>query len=156
MEAVIKKIVLKRFRSIPAAVIDFDNPTFLVGKNGSGKSNVVGAFSFLSEAMASPLQAVFDRRGGITAVRNKSAGRGYPPNLGIAVVLGAVNGTMKEGRYAFEIKALPNYGFEVIREQCWVKDASDRVVSFERNRRSFRSNIAGLDPALEPASLCLP
>ena len=38
---------LKGFRSLSSAVLKFDNPTFLVGQNGAGKSNIVDAFSFL-------------------------------------------------------------------------------------------------------------
>lgn len=80
MEPVIRRLILKRFRSIPTEMVDFDNPTFLVGANGSGKSNFVDAFSFLSESMSAPLQAVFDTRGGISSVRNRTSGRSYPPN----------------------------------------------------------------------------
>ena len=68
MEPILRSLILKRFRSIPAETVPFGNPTFLVGQNGSGKSNFVDAFAFLAEAMASPLQAVFDRRGGISTV----------------------------------------------------------------------------------------
>ena len=67
MEPTIKQLILKRYRSIPSERIIFDNPTIFVGRNGSGKSNLVSVFSFLAEAMALPLQAVFDRAGGISA-----------------------------------------------------------------------------------------
>ena len=77
MNPVVKQLILKRFRSIPSEV-EFDNPTFLVGQNGAGKSNFVQAFSFLADAMASPLQAVFDKQGGIAGVRNRSV-RTKPP-----------------------------------------------------------------------------
>ena len=53
----VRSLILKRFRSIPSERIEFDNPTFLVGRNGSGKSNLVDAFSFLADSMAVPLQA---------------------------------------------------------------------------------------------------
>ena len=46
------------FRSVYWQEVDLDNPTFVVGQNGSGKSNFADAFAFLSEAMSSPLQAV--------------------------------------------------------------------------------------------------
>ena len=114
----IRRLILKRFRSVPAEAVDLSNPTFLVGKNGAGKSNVVDAFAFLSECMALPLQAVFDKRGGISIVRHRSGSRSYPPNLGIGVEFQFSNGTPISGHYAFEIKALPNYGFQVVREQC--------------------------------------
>src|SRR5437667_5395094 len=114
LKPVIRRLILKRFRSIPSEQVEFDNPTFLVGVNGSGKSNFVDAFAFLAEAMASPLQAVFDRRGGISSVRNRTSGRSYPPNLGLGVTLGRLNGDIKRGRFAFESRALKNYGFEVV------------------------------------------
>jgi predicted ATPase len=155
MQPIIRKLVLKRFRSIPAASIDFDNPTILVGRNGSGKSNLVSAFSFLAESMGSPLQAVFDRAGGISAVRNRSSGQSYPPNLGMRLDLAHVNGDERFGFYAFEVKALKNYGFSVVREQCSIGNGSSRAW-FDRTDGQFRSNVEGLKPALDPAALGLP
>lgn len=62
MDLAIRRLILKRFRSIPAEKLELDNPTFLVGRNGSGKSNLVDAFAFLAESMAAPLQAVRQAR----------------------------------------------------------------------------------------------
>ncbi len=92
MGPLVQTLILKRFRSIPSESLDFDNPTFLVGRNGSGKSNLVDAFDLLAEAMSAPLQAVFDKRGGISVVRNRPGGSTYPPNLGLGVVFGRING----------------------------------------------------------------
>jgi len=156
MEPVIKELVLKRFRSIPSERITFDNPTIFVGRNGSGKSNLVSVFSFLAEAMASPLQAVFDKAGGISAVRNRSSGKSYPPNLGLRVDFGRMNGKPGSGFYAFEVKALPNYGFSVVREQCSVDDERGRRSWFDRVGTKFTSSVGGMRPALDPASLSLP
>jgi predicted ATPase len=156
MEPTIKQLILKRYRSIPAECITFGNPTIFVGRNGSGKSNLVSVFSFLAEAMAAPLQAVFDRSGGISNVRNRSSGQGYPPNFGLRVDFGSVNGRIKDGSYAFEIKALPNYAFEVVREQCSVTDEKDSRSWFDRVGTKFTSNVGGLNPALDSASLSLP
>lgn len=155
MDPIVRRIVLRRFRSIPSGTVGFDNPTFLVGQNGSGKSNFVDAFSFLSDSMSLPLQAVFDKRGGISVVRNKGSARGYPANLGIGVEIGAHNG-MDGARYAFEVRALPNYGFEVLREQCIVRLATGQKHWFERSSRDFKSNLGGAHPILEPSSLGLP
>lgn len=150
----ITKIIIKRFRSFPTATLAFDNPLFVVGRNGSGKSNLADVFSFVSEAMASPLQAVFDRRGGIGAVRNRSSGQqSYPPNLGLAFEFGPVNG-IEGGRFAFEVKALPNYGYRLVREQCLIRKMNDRWW-FDRTDK-WKSNVEGLTPALEPSALALP
>ncbi len=156
LKPLVRSLILKRFRSIPSERIEFDNPTFLVGRNGSGKSNLVDAFSFLADSMAVPLQAVFDRRGGITAVRNRTSGKSYPPNLGLGVEFGNINGAGTIGRYAFEVRALPNYGFEVVREQCLVESSNKTRNWFERDKGTFRSNVRGLGPALDPAALSIP
>jgi predicted ATPase len=128
----------------------------LVGQNGSGKTNFVHSFSFLAEAMTLPLQAVFDKQGGISVVRNRTSGRSYPPNLGMAVEFGQLNGYAQGGRYAFEIRALPNYGFEVVREQCVIIGKKLERFWFDRNKKSFDTNVKGLRPSLEPSALGLP
>lgn len=101
--------------------------------------------------MASPLQAVFDKAGGISAVRNRSSGRSYPPNLGLRVDFARLNGKAAAGFYAFEVRALKNYSFSVVREQCSVGGAW-----FDRMGTSFTSNVGGMKPLLDPASLGLP
>lgn len=156
MEPAIKQLILKRYRSIPAERITFDNPTIFVGRNGSGKSNLVSVFSFLAEAMATPLQAVFDRAGGISAVRNRSSGQSYPPNFGVRVNFGSMNGRSRAGFYAFEVKALRDYGFAVVREQCSVTGEDKSRSWFDRVGTEFISNVGGMKPSLDPASLSLP
>ena len=150
----ITKIIIKRFRSFPTATLAFDNPLFVVGRNGSGKSNLSDAFSFVAEAMVSPLQAVFDRRGGIATVRNRSSVKSAPPNIGLAFELGPING-IAGGRFAFEVKALPNYGFQIVRAQCLVRKRDGSRWWFDRTD-AWRSNADGLTPALESSALALP
>jgi predicted ATPase len=153
--APITRIIIKRFRSFPTAALTFDNPLFVVGRNGSGKSNLADVFSFVSEAMASPLQAVFDRRGGIGAVRNRSSGQqSFPPNLGLAFEFGLANG-LEGGRFAFEVKALPNYGYHIVREQCLVRKTDGARWWFDR-KGTWNSNVKGLTPALGPSALAMP
>lgn len=155
MTCIVKRVIIKRFRSFPSDVIEFYNPVFLLGRNGAGKSNLVDLFSFVAEAMSSPLQAVFDRRGGISTVRNRSSGRSYPPNLGLAFELGEMNDGTKGGRFAFEIKAVPGYGFEVVREQCQVRYGDGTRWWFDR-QKTFRTNAEGLKPSVEASALSLP
>ena len=150
----ITRVIVKRFRSFPSMVLDMDNPVFVVGRNGSGKSNLSDVFAFVAEAMTSPLQAVLDRKGGIAAVRNRSSVKSAPPNMGLAFEFGSFNG-VAGGRYAFEVRALPNYGFRIIREQCLVRNKDGARWWFDR-AESWKSNADGLIPALEPTALALP
>ena len=78
-------------------------------------------FAFLGEAMISPLQAVLEHRGGLTAVANRSSARGRPSNLGLAAELRNPDPDTVQARYAFELRPLKGYSFEVVREQCVVK-----------------------------------
>lgn len=150
----IKRVIIKRFRSFPSATLDLCNPLFVVGKNGAGKSNLADVFSFVANAMSAPLQSILDGKGGIAAVRNRSSVKSAPPNMGLAFEFGPFNGT-EGGRFAFEVKALPNYGYRIVREQCLVRRANGERWWFDRGD-AWKSNADGLTPALEPTALALP
>jgi predicted ATPase len=135
-DPILSQLILKRFRSLPAEKVEFDNPTFLVGQNGSGKSNFADAFAFLAEAMASPLQAVLARRGGFSTVGHRGSARGRPSNLGLAVVLKNPDDDTSLARYGFELRPLKDYGFEVVREQCIVQRADGSRSWFDRGSSS--------------------
>ena len=152
MKPFVRQLVLKGFRSIPAARIEFDNPTILVGRNASGKSNIVSVFSFLADAMSLPLSTVFDRAGGFAAVRNRSSGGGRPPDLAMRVDF---EGRKKHGFYAFEIRADRVNIFSVLREQCVLYEGRERSW-FDRRRKRFDSNVDGLNPSIDTSSLALP
>ena len=152
MKPFIRQLVLKGFRSIPAARIEFDNPTIFVGRNASGKSNIVSAFSFLADAMRLPLSTVFDRAGGFAAVRNRSSGGGRPPNLAMRVDF---QGKRRRGFYAFEVRADRVNNFSMLREQCVLYEGKKRSW-FDRKGKRFDSNVDGLHPLIDTSSLALP
>ena len=152
MKPFIRQLVLKGFRSIPAARIEFDNPTIFVGRNASGKSNIVSAFSFLSDAMRLPLSTVFDRAGGFASVRNRSSGGGRPPDLAMRVDF---QGRRKRGFYAFEVRADRVNIFSVLKEQCVLYEGRERIW-FDRRGKRFDSNVDGLHPSIDASSLALP
>ncbi len=157
MGPIVRSLILKGFRSVSTTRVDFDNPTFLVGKNGSGKSNIVDAFAFLADAMELPLPQVFDRRGGLANIVHKAPGGKSPANLGIAVecALGELPenpagkrkkhetgwGTFVNARYAIEIRPLSDFGFEIVREQCVLNGSNGNKRWFDRKLKSFRTNV---------------
>ncbi|MXZ22395.1 MAG: AAA family ATPase [Caldilineaceae bacterium SB0665_bin_25] len=157
-EPILRTLILKRFRSLPAEVVEFDNPTFLVGQNGSGKSNFADAFAFLAEAMASPLQAVLARRGGLSTVGNRGSARGRPSNMGLSVLLQQPDTDTVEARYGFELSSVGDYGFKVLREQCIVRRTDGPSSWFDRSGpdANWSSNVGSLDPVLESNALALP
>ena len=152
----LRSLNLKGFRSLPGQVVHFENPTILVGRNGSGKSNLVDAFPLVAEAMDEPLASVLDRRGGIQAVRNRRPKGGRPPHLGIAMRMTGPEGDTSHARYAFELKARKGYGFEVFREQCVVHTEGGARHWFDRRRGRFEASVGSLRPAPKPEALALP
>ena len=158
--ATLRRMQLLGFRSISAQGVDFDNPTFFVGRNGSGKSNFADAFAFLSEAMVSPLQGVIEQRGGFAAVAHRSSARGRPTNLTLAVRLSNPDGDTTDAHYYIDLRSRKDYDFEIARERCDVIRADGSRRAFDR--RTVRgttvwdSKIDSLAPAIEPNALALP
>ena len=153
MTAMLRRLTLKRFRSLRSATVEFDNPTFLVGQNGAGKSNIVDALSLLADAMAAPFAAVMDTRGGIGAVGHRSTSRGRGADVGVRVDIEGLSG-VREAMYAFEVRPTQGYDYEVRREQCLCV-AEDGTPSWFHRADKFRSNIK-THPAPAPNALALP
>ncbi len=113
--ASVRSVVVKNFRSIRAAEIDFSELTILVGANGAGKSNVVDVFRFISDSLSLGLHAALERRGGLQAVRHRSA-KGRPRNVRIGINIAFQNGFSAE--YEFQISAQREGSYVVAEEIC--------------------------------------
>jgi predicted ATPase len=161
MEPVIRKLIIQGFRSFRSEVVDFDNPTFLVGRNGSGKSNLIDAIAFLNQAMTTPLSDLISWKGGGRVVYHGSSTlspNGEHRTFGLGVIFGAISDEIATARYAFEVAPTgakrPSY--VVRREQCIVDRRDGRRDYFERNENeSFRSNSTGLEPQLAEDTLAI-
>lgn len=112
---VIKRIVLRNFRSIGFCDVALGPLTWLVGPNGAGKSNFVDALRFVTEALTGSLDQALSDRGGITEVRRRS--KGHPTHFGMRLDFD-LGGT--PGHYAFDVGALKGRGFEVQSEECTI------------------------------------
>ena len=154
MTAMLRRLTLQRFRSLRSTTVEFDNPTFLVGQNGAGKSNIVDALSLLADAMTAPLAAALDKRGGIGAVGHRSTARGRVADMGLRVDIEGLAGA-REATYAFEVRATQGYDYEVRREQCLCVAKDGRRSWFQRDGRDFQSSTR-TQPALSPRALALP
>ena len=161
MDPVIRKLRLKGFRSIAADEIELDNPTFLVGRNGSGKTNIVAAFDFLAAAMASPLRTVIAQHGGISEVCHRLPNAQISSGLELAVEFGSLRRDLVSGSYSFEIRALPGDAFEVVREVCRTVDdeGHEEGFSWSPGQHLLKSSLPGVpegNAAFEPTTLLLP
>ena len=117
----ITRVVLKNYKSIAACDVRLGSLTFLVGRNGSGKSNFLDALRFVADALNSSLGHAIRDRGGINDVCRRS--RGHPNHFSIRLEF-VVLPEGFTGHYAFQIRKRPPGGYEVQTEECSVQNKS--------------------------------
>ncbi len=110
----ITRVILKNYKSIAACDVQLQPLTFLVGRNGSGKSNFLDSLRFVSDALNSSLEHAIRDRGGINDVRRRS--RGHPNHFSIGFAFTLPNSAT--GHYIFSIGSRPRGGYEVQSETC--------------------------------------
>jgi len=112
----LKRVVLNNYKSIKECSVKLSPLTFLVGQNGSGKSNFLDSLRLVSDSLTTSLEHAIRDRGGINEVRRRSSG--HPTHFGIRLDWSLPNGS--EGFYAFRVGAQKKRGFEVQHEECTV------------------------------------
>jgi predicted ATPase len=115
----IRRVMLKSYKSIAACDVQLCPLTFLVGPNGSGKSNFLDALRFVADALRGSLDHALRERGGVNEVRRRSGG--HPNHFGVRLEFHLRDGS--SGHYAFRVGARPQGGYEVQNEECLVERA---------------------------------
>ena len=108
------RVLLRNYKSIGLCDVRLGPITYLVGANGSGKSNFLDALHLVRDALAGSLDNALNERGGLPEVRRRSSGQ--PTNFGIRLEFVLPGGL--PGYYAFNIGALQGRGYEVQKEEC--------------------------------------
>ncbi|HEX6369543.1 MAG TPA: AAA family ATPase [Longimicrobium sp.] len=144
----IRRVVIRNYKSIAACDVELGPLTFLVGPNGSGKSNFLDALAFVGDALRNSLDHAIRFRGGLVNVLRRS----FPtvPDFGIRVEFQFPSGTY--GYLAFSVGTEAN-GFVVDHEECFVSYRFlDRVEDTHFYQVSQGSVVAS-SLAMEPAAL---
>lgn len=68
MPGKISRLKVSNFKSIESIALELDNITFLVGLNGSGKSNIVDSLAFLADCLINSIDYAIRVRGGTYSV----------------------------------------------------------------------------------------
>ena len=110
----ITRVALRNYKSIAACDVQLRPLMFLVGPNGTGKSNFLDSLQFVADALNSSLDHAIRDRGGIDDVHCRSGGR--PKHFSIRLDFILPEGST--GHYVFRIGARPRGGYEVQREEC--------------------------------------
>ncbi|HLM75204.1 MAG TPA: AAA family ATPase [Polyangiaceae bacterium] len=85
MKAHIEEIRLQNFRAFESARLALADLTFLVGRNGAGKSSILDAIELMREALTDSLPNALDRRDGLAGIKRKNAEADAP--VGLAILL---------------------------------------------------------------------
>lgn len=130
----LRRVGVRNYKSIANCVIDLSPLTFLVGRNGSGKSNFLDALRLVADGLRTSLDHALKARGGAEAVRRRSTG--HPHNFAIHLEINLNDREVAE--YGFEIGSRSKDGqkerggFFVKEERLRVLNARGQVVTHYR------------------------
>ena len=142
----ITRVSLKNYKSIAACDVQLQPLTFLVGRNGSGKSNFLDALRFVADALDSSLEHAIRDRGGINDVRRRS--RGHPNHFSIRLEFALPEGST--GHYAFRIGTRSPGGYEVQTEECRLQ--SEKLFTPEVYFRVDNGSVTDTSVKVAPAA----
>ena len=112
----LKQVTLNNYKSIKTCKVTLGPLTFLIGRNGAGKSNFMDALRLVSDSLNSSLEHALRDRGGINEVRRRSSG--HPTHFSIQLDWVLPDGS--SGEFSFRVGAKRERGFEVQHETCRV------------------------------------
>ena len=144
------RVVLRNYKSIGTCNVRLGPLTYLVGANGSGKSNFLDAMHLVRDALSGSLDNALNERGGLMEVRRRSSG--HPTNFAIRLEFILPNG--QAGFYAFNVGALAGRGYEVQTEKCFLGGIG-KGPFFHVERGVLKASSEPTFPAVTPDRLAL-
>ena len=144
------RVVLRNYKSIGYCDVRLGPLTYLVGVNGSGKSNFLDALHLVRDALNGSLDNAMNERGGLIEVRRRSSG--HPTHFGIRMEF--VLKDARRGHYAFSVGALKDRGYEVQVEECWI-EGKGKGPFFRIERGTLRECSEPAFPAVTADRLAL-
>jgi len=144
------RVVLRNYKSIATCDVALGPLTYLVGANGSGKSNFVDALHLVRDALTGSLDNALNERGGLSEVRRRSSG--HPTHFGMRLEFRLRDG--RSGHYAFNIGALSGRGHEVQTEECAL-DGIGKGPYFRLERGELKASSEATFPSVTSDRLAL-
>lgn len=146
----LNRVVLRNYKSIGNCDVRLRPLTYLIGANGSGKSNFLDALHLVRDALVGSLDNALNERGGLSEVRRRSSG--HPTHFGIRLEFVLPGGV--SGHFAFNVGALKNGGYEVQNEECAIGGrGKGPFYCIERGR--LKQSSEATFPAVTPDRLAL-
>jgi len=152
MIPLIRQVQIRNYKSIAQLTVNLENFTALVGRNGTGKSNFIEALEFVKNCLFYSIEVAFMEKGGIGAVRRRSAG--HPTDIEISLIIDFPNNA--SAYYSFKIAAKFGKEFMVSHEKCKVKGFfEEKEHEFETKDGKFIKEITGIRPKVSSDRLML-
>lgn len=144
----ITRVVLKNYKSIAACDVRLQPLTFLVGRNGAGKSNFLDALRFVADALNTSLDHAVRARGNINDVCKRSDRRiTTPDHFSIRFEFALPDGST--GYYAFQIQArLARYMVQT--EEC--KFHNENLTTPDIYFNVVKGNVTATSVKVAPAA----
>ncbi len=142
--------MLRNYKSIGYCDVALGKLTYLVGANGSGKSNFLDALHLVRDALYGSLDNAINERGGLSEVRRRSSG--HPNHFGIRLEFILAAG--QPGYYALNIGALAGRGYEVLTEKCVIQGVG-KGPFFQIDRGRLQNSSETTFPAVTADRLAL-
>ena len=153
-ERLVTRVVLRDYKSIAACDVALAQVTFLVGRNGSGKTNFLNALRLVADGLRGSLEHALSEQLGILAILRRLESGAMADSFGIRLDCSIPDASI---RYAFTVGASKGKGgFEVLREDCYIKSRNPEKAQFYSIRDGvvFDSSIDH-PPAAAPDRLYL-
>ena len=119
----ITRVFLNNYKSIAACDVQLQPLTFLVGRNGAGKSNFLDSLRFVADALNYSLDHAIRERGGIRGIRRHALG--HPDHFSIRLEFTLPEGST--GHYAFRINYPGGERYEVKTEICKIEKPQTNI-----------------------------
>ena len=133
MKPFIERMIIKNYKSIAYCDVRLGALQFLVGRNGSGKSNFLDALAFIRDSLEiNNVEKACDMRGTLFMLAHRNyLGSSRP--LGMRLEFNLADGT--NGIFAFELEneyVFAQRGeFKIIRELCVIKRNNEEIAKYE-------------------------
>jgi predicted ATPase len=141
--AFLTRVILRNYKSIGHCDVKLGPLTYLVGVNGFGKSNFLDALHLIRDALTGSLDNALNERGGLNEPKRRSSG--HPTHFGVRLEFTLPSG--QSGRYAFNVGALKDRGYEVQTEEC-VVEGIGKGPFFRIDRGKLRNSSESTFPSV--------
>jgi predicted ATPase len=146
----IEELRIQNFRAFENARLRLGDLTFLVGRNGAGKSSLLDAVEFMRESLSDNLPNALDRRDGLANINRRSRLLNAAP-LGLAAIMTTeVAGRDVRLLYGFRVGGLNQGVQEALRVE------GKPTLGFERSNGTFTTGVQGISPSVPAGRLALP